>query len=58
VEDWTFPDGTHSRAFVQMDSYIDSMNVDSHKNSYVYIWRHKTFLQNFIELREDFAEFL
>jgi hypothetical protein len=40
-----------------MDSYIDSLTVDSHKNSYVNLWRHKTFLQNFIELREDFAEF-
>jgi hypothetical protein len=53
-----FRDGTHSRVFVQMDSYNDSLNVESHKNSYVYIERQKTFLRNVIELSEDFAEFL
>jgi hypothetical protein len=54
VEDWTFP-GWDTFTGI---SYIDSLNIDSHKNSYVYIWRRKTFLQNFIEFCVDFAEFL
>jgi hypothetical protein len=33
VEDWTFPG---------WDTYIDPLTADSHKNSYVYIWRHQT----------------